>query len=104
MIKIKNFKWKIEEIEDKTNIDFWNSEEDFLKLYGQCHFDKQVIYLWKDITPERRRHTLIHELTHAFLDTYIIKKEAYDEEDICNILGSYADDIIEITDLYLTSR
>lgn len=98
---IKNFEWEIIEVGDEDKAFF--NEDDNLQLYGQTIYEKQLIKIYKDLPYIRKRETLIHELTHAFYDTYLSSqhiKDKFDEEDICCFMGTYAEDIIRIANDY----
>lgn len=100
-IKIKNYTYTIEEVDNK-NQEFVNKDGN-LKLYGQTIYTEQKIKIYKYLTKERKRETLIHELTHAFWDVYMASyhlKNKFDEEDICCFIASYGEEIIKITDDY----
>jgi len=102
-VKIKDYKFTIKEINDKTNNDFWDKEQNTLKLYGQVVYEIQTIYIWKDLTPTRKRQTVIHELTHAFHDVYFSSyhvKDKFDEENICCFMATYSKDILDIVKKY----
>lgn len=99
-IKIKDFEYEIIEV-DETDKDFFDNNE--LKLLGQTIYEKQLIKIYKNSKPLRKRQTLIHELTHAFYDVYLSSyhiKDKFDEEDICCFMGSYAEDILNIVNDY----
>ena len=100
-VKIKDYEYEIVEV-DETNKDF--VRENNLALYGQTIYEKQLIQIYKDLTPIRKRQTLIHELTHAFHDVYLASqhiKDKFDEEDICCFMAAYSEDILKIVDKYL---
>lgn len=99
-VKIKDYEYTIEEV-DETNKDFM--KEEGLVLYGQTIYSQQLIQLYKNLTPIRKRQTLIHELVHAFHDVYLASqhvKDKYDEEDICCFMATYSEDILKIVDAY----
>lgn len=99
-VKIKDYEYTIEEV-DETNKDF--IRDGGLVLYGQTVYERQLIQLYKNLTPIRKRQTLIHELVHAFHDVYLASqhvKDKYDEEDICYFMATYSEDILKIVDAY----
>lgn len=99
-VKIKNYEYTIIEVDD-TDEDFMKDGK--LQLYGQTIFSKQTIKIYKNLSPMRKRETLIHELTHAFFDVYLASyhiKDTFDEEDICCFMGTYSEDILKIVDNY----
>lgn len=99
-VKIKDYEYEIIEVEDDK--DFFD-ENNNLRLYGQTIYEKQLIKIYKELPPIRKRQTLIHELTHAFYDVYFASyhiKDKFDEEDICCFMGTYGEDIINIVNKY----
>lgn len=99
-IRIKNYIYQIIEVDD-TNKDFMTNKG--LALYGQTIYPHQIIKLYKDLLPTRKRQTLIHELTHAFMDVYLPSqhvKDKFDEEDICCFMATYSEDILKIVNDY----
>lgn len=99
-VKIKDYTYRILEVDDSDK-EFVN--DDGLVLYGITHCTSQTIKVYKDLTPIRKRQTLIHELTHAFMDVYLSSqhiKDMFDEEDIACFMATYSEDIIKIVNNY----
>ena len=98
-VKIKNYEYEIIEIENDE--DFFENGQ--LKLYGDTNSITQKIRIYKHLTHSRKKETVIHELTHAFHDTYLASfhiKDKFDEEDVCCFLASYGEEIINIANKY----
>ena len=103
--KIKNYEYEIKEVDD-TEKDFFTSDNE-LKIYGQTDYVKQLIRIYKDLPCQRKKDTLIHELTHAFHDVYLAGqhiKDKFDEEDICCFIASYGEDILKIVEDYFGKK
>ena len=99
-VKIKDYIYEIIEVDD-TDTDFYKDGD--LMLYGQTTYLTQTIKIYKNLPIERKRETLIHELTHAFHDAYLTSfhlKDKFDEEDVCCFMSSYGEDIIKIVKDY----
>lgn len=72
---------------------------------GATHYFKREIYIDKDLTPEDKKQTLIHELSHATLyDTQIELKEEYSEENLCDFMAMYGAGIIRVAEDYLRKQ
>lgn len=102
-VKIKDYEYTIIEV-DNTDSDFL--KDGVLKYYGLTEYEKQLIRIYKDLTPIRKRQTLIHELTHAFLDIYLASdhvKDRFNEEDICCFMATYSEDILKIVNEYFNN-
>lgn len=100
-IKIKNYEYEIKEV-DNAEKDFFNSDNELI-IYGQTHYEKQLIRIYKHLSYQRKRDTLIHELTHAFHDVFLSSqhiKDKFDEEDVCCFMASYSEDILKIVNDY----
>lgn len=99
-VKIKDYEYTIIEV-DNTDGDFYKNGD--LRLYGQTRYVDQIIKIYKDLSPIRKRQTLIHELTHAFLDVYLagqVLTNKYNEEDVCCFIATYSEDILRIVNEY----
>lgn len=99
-VKIKDYEYTIVEV-DETDEDFYKDGE--LKLYGRVLYVEQIIKIYKHLSHVRKRQALIHELTHAFLDTYLAGQsltDSYNEEDLCCFMGTYSEDILRIVNDY----
>lgn len=106
-IKIGNCDYEIIETKDKYNETFWNKETNELKLYGQCDAVNGIITIWNDMPYDRKRRTLTHEITHAFLNVYWESfniKEKYDNEDMCCFMETFAEDILKIVNEYFLEK
>lgn len=108
--KINNREWKIIEasqqaIKNKQNIRRANEEENLKSIdtryYGITYCDEQKIYIDEDLPKDRKKATLIHELTHCYIDNYITHCEKqYTEEDVADIVSNSYDIIHEIVEQY----
>ena len=109
--KINNRIWEILEVsqaEIKTmqNERKANDEEDIKSIasryYGVTYCDICKIYIDKDLPIDRKKATLIHELTHCFIDNYITHDEKqYSEEDVADIVSNSFDFINEVVKQYI---
>lgn len=69
---------------------------------GATHYFNREIYINKDLTPEDKKQTLIHELVHATLyDTQIELKEEYSEENLCDFVAMYGEGVVRVAEDYL---
>ena len=69
--------------------------------YGQTRFPKQIILIDKDLSVERKRKTLIHELTHVYIREYLTTRDINpDEEVLCDIHANCHDIIHKIVENY----
>ena len=93
--KINNRNWSIEEksqseIKKMQNERRANEEENVKALdtryYGITYCDIQKIYIYKDLPEDRKKATLIHELTHCYIDNFIVSN-SYDI--ITEIISKY---------------
>jgi Zn-dependent peptidase ImmA (M78 family) len=104
-IKIKDFTWKIYETENEFCDLLYNYEEQRLVNYGITDYENQEITIWGKLPPERKRNTLIHELTHAFIDVYWQGHDKdYNEEEVCCFFGTYGEDILKVVNNYFTNE
>ena len=103
--KINNKNWTIIEIsqdEMREELKKHNDKiEDFGKYYGLTYADIQTIFIDKDLCEERKRSTLLHELGHCYIITFITHLcKNYTEEDVVDIISNSHDIIRDIIDKY----
>jgi Zn-dependent peptidase ImmA (M78 family) len=108
--KINNREWTITEVSQQAiknmqNIRKANEEENLksidMRYYGITYCDTLKIYIDEDLPEARKKSTLIHELTHCYIDSYITHSEQeYSEEDVADIVSNSYDIIHEIVDKY----
>lgn len=108
--KINNMNWEIEEISQEEIKTMQNErkakdEENVKSLdwryYGITYHDDLKIYIDKNLHADRKKKTLIHELTHCYINSYITHQDKnYNEEDIADIVSNSYDIIHEIVDKY----
>lgn len=92
--KIKNQTWEIIKV-PTTEMPYIGEE----KLYfGLTKYLEQEIYINSGLSVQQERQTLIHELTHAFMEVYGFGaiKEDIPIEIMCDFIGCYGDDIIKV--------
>lgn len=112
--KMNNREWTItevsqQEIKNMQNIRRANEDENLksvdTRYYGITYCDVMQIYIDKDLPEERKKSTLIHELTHCYIDSYITHSEQeYSEEDVADIVSNSYDIIHEIVDKYFEEK
>lgn len=95
---LNGLNWKIEELSQQeiksiVNKRKNNNDEDIKSTdtmyFGLTYHDQSIIYLDKDLPIDRKKKTLIHELTHCYIDCYITHQEkSYDEEMVCDIVSN----------------
>ena len=96
--KINNTQWEIKEISQKEiktmlNKRRNNNSEDVESIdsryYGVTFHDSCLICLDKDLPIGRKKTTLMHELTHCYITTYITHLDnEYSEEMVCDIVAN----------------
>ena len=71
------------------------------RYFGITYFDEQIIYIDENLPVDRKRATLIHELTHCFIGNFITHQEkTFDEEMVADIVSNSYDIITEIINKY----
>lgn len=107
--KINNKNWEIKELsQEEMKEELKKHCETPIqegKYYGLTYADIQKIFLDKDLCPDRKRSTLLHELGHCYILTFITHKERqYDEEDVVDIISNSHDIIRDIADKYFEEK
>lgn len=103
--KINNKNWQIKEISQQEMREELKKHNDSLvefgKYFGLTYFDTQTIFLDRDLVLDRKRSTLLHELGHCYIGTYITHTDKqYSEEDVVDIISNSHDIIKNIVDRY----
>lgn len=97
-------KYEIKEVDQEELQSLIADEEDGY-YYGQTRFQKQVIYIDKNLSYERKRKTLIHELTHVYIREYLTTRDINpDEEVLCDIHANSHDIIHKIVEDYFKEK
>ena len=102
--------WKIKEVSQK---EIKEKEEGYYnkgmgpkptpegRYFGITYCDEQLILIEKDLHPDRKRLTLMHELTHCYINCYITHQELeYNEEYVCDVVANSHDIISKIIKKY----
>ena len=109
--RINGTNWEIkeatqEQLKTIKNSRAGNGEKEDIKslterYYGITFTDLCIIYLDQDLPQERKRKTLLHELTHCYIVSYITHEEKnYNEEMVADIVANSHDIIKDIVDKY----
>ena len=65
---------------------------------GMCDRETQTIYISDALHGRFLRKVLLHEICHSAMFSYGIDMSVDQEELFCDLLSTYGDEIIEITD------
>lgn len=104
--KINNKTWIIKEMSQKEIKEemenHFDKPQEFGKYFGVTYSDIQTIFLDRDLCEERKRNTLIHELTHCYIESFIthLGDKSYSEEDVADIVANSHDIIKDIVNDY----
>jgi len=87
IILINNFVWNVKFISREEMLKTAHDDEEHY-TQGFSIYSQQTIYIDKSIANIKR--TLIHELTHAWLDAYGHNQhdKQFNNEDVCEIVSS----------------
>lgn len=92
--------YTIKEVEQK---EFWNYQVDEEDGYyhGQSHFQTQEVWIDKDLSAEKKRKTLYHELVHVYIREFLTTRDiSPNEEVLCDISANSHDIIHKIVEDY----
>lgn len=64
---------------------------------GVCDDNTKTIYIADNLKRKRLKHVLCHEIVHAAMFSYDIELDYEQEEFIANLIATYGEEIIEIT-------
>ena len=98
--RINENDWEIIECDTKELTKrFEGDESEF--LYGFCSYTENKIYINNMLTEDRKRNTLIHELTHCWtMESGWGFDENCSRENICNIVACSNNFINDIVNKY----
>lgn len=104
--KINNEEWEIKEITQeeirKDYLSHYCKIDDNGRYHGVTWCDTHQIFIDKDLCIDEKKHTLLHELTHCFIYSYIKHYDkGYEEEEVCDIVAN-SNNIIN--DIYIKYR
>ena len=98
--KINNINWEIIELAEKELSDRYGGDE-YEFLYGFCSYTENKIYINSKLVHDRKKHTLIHELTHCWtFENGWGFNDKVSREDLCNIVAGINSFINEILGKY----
>jgi len=94
-IKIHDYTWTVQMVQGDS--EKMNPEPGLYRA-GLTEYAEQIISIRVGMSRERTKATVIHELVHAFIDSFGYTADEMTEEQVCNFFGSQADEIIRLTD------
>jgi hypothetical protein len=65
--------------------------------FGCCDNVKKTIYINNTLSAEMIKKVLCHEIVHASMTSYKVKLNHRDEELVADIISTYGEEIIELT-------
>lgn len=98
--KMNNCFYEIKEVsQEELQREIADEEDGY--YYGQTRFQKQIVLIDKDLSVERKRKTLIHELTHVYIREYLTSRDINpNEEVLCDIHANCHDIVHKIVEDY----
>ena len=101
---MNNVEFTIKEVEQEE-MQKWLCDEQDGYYYGQTHFMTQEVWIDKILSKEKKKKTLIHELTHCYIREYLTSRDINpDEEVLCDICANSHDIIHKIVEDYFKSK
>lgn len=111
--KMNNIEYEIKEISQKDYKAYRKEEDEKIGCeitnttigvyYGATHNYTNIIFLDKDLHLDKKRKTLIHELTHCYISEYIAHEDKnFTEEDVADIVANTYDIIHKIVEDYFS--
>lgn len=92
-LKINNNTYKIFFVNpDDTRLQMEDGEYHF----GITDFNKKEIYIANNLNKDTLRYTLIHELTHAVIDSYGFLQVEWNDEIVADFMGNYLLTILKL--------
>lgn len=63
---------------------------------GVTDFHKKEIYIADNLTNDTKRYTIIHEITHALIDSYGFLQVEWTDEIVADFVANYLPNILDI--------
>lgn len=106
--EINNRHWEIREVEEQTiinEIQKWEKNK-VVMGNGYTDFQKLRIFLNEDLPYDQKRQTLMHELMHCYIRSFIFlpQFDEASEETICDISANSHDIIHKIVEDYFIDK
>ena len=98
-VKINNQTYTIKEVDDIGLIS--NESEN---IWGQCKYEDCEILIKKSLNLIRKKETLYHELTHAFMFEYGLSQANLTSEIVCDFIGAFGERMTEIVNKYFDKK
>lgn len=99
--KMNDRTWEIEEVSADWLLDEYKKEcGDATYCFGLCRYSLQKIYINKEMHHEQKRQTLLHELMHCYIWSYVCGFNNIGEEALCDISANSHDIIHKIVENY----
>jgi len=80
----------------------WNdrnlTKEDGSSTIGMCDNRKKCVFICENLSSERYKKVLCHEICHAYCFEYGIELSTYEEEVLCNFVSEHGKNIIYTVD------
>lgn len=94
MITINGIQWKVKFVHPWDNMLI---REDGTRTIGMCDRDTKTIYLAENLQGHMLKKVICHEIVHAAMFSYYIALSYDQEEVIADIIATYGEEIIDIT-------
>jgi len=94
MITINGIEWRVKFVH------LWDEmliREDGVRTWGMCDRDTKTIYLAENLEGSMLKKVICHELVHAAMFSYNVYLSLEQEEVIADIIATYGEEIINIT-------
>lgn len=94
MFKINNIPWAIRFV---SPIYYILQKDNGEYTLGACVKDNHTIYIANNLSLEKTKKVLCHEITHAAMFSYNVFLTIDQEELLADLIATYGDEIIQIT-------
>lgn len=97
---VNGFEYEIEEV-DKNND---NLKMDDGYHWGICDYEKRKIFIWKDLSFSNKKQTLLHEVTHAFIEANGFIQVRLTDEIVSDFVAAYISDIQKVVNNFFAGK
>ena len=99
---MNDMRWSVEKKSQEDIKRLADDDSDKGVYYGLTEYSTHSVYLWDELCDEQAERTLMHELMHVYIWSYVTHQtsENYTEEALCDISANSHDIIEDIVKRY----
>lgn len=94
MFTINGETWYLKMVDPNSDVLIMNNGE---YTIGTCDDNQKTVYLANNLRGHHLKHVLCHEIVHCAMFSYDVQLSIEQEELLANLIATYGEEIIDIT-------